>query len=195
MNSETSRNCVGRSIQRNGWTRTPWLWRSSSILRRWSLPEELAQGEARAHALAVRHFSCDCRCRDRGSVAAGPHRPREVPRLLGICVVRICGFPLRSSQVGERVRDPAAAQAEDVLDLLQRADDRTVDISALGPRAATAAMMTAMPEVSTRRVWALEARVQAISGSVAGSKDSVLSGLRAWVSFHRRYLGSAGASA
>ncbi len=104
-------------------------------------------------------------------------------------------FPLRSSQVGERVRDPAAAQAEEVLDLLQRADDRTVDISALGPRAATAAMMTAMPEVSTRRVWALEARVQAISGSVAGSRDSVLSGLRAWVSFHRRYLGSAGASA
>jgi hypothetical protein len=79
-----------------------------------------------------------------------------------------------------------------VLDLLQHADDRTVNISALGPRAATAAMMTAMPQVSTRRVWALEARVQAISGSVAGSKDSVLSGLRAWVSFHRQYLGRTG---
>jgi hypothetical protein len=56
---------------------------------------------------------------------------------------------------------------------------------ACGPRWATKRLKLAMDSAEIdRSQWAIEARIWAIVGSVAGSKLSVLSGVRAWLTFH-----------
>jgi len=59
-----------------------------------------------------------------------------------------------------------------------------VDVRELGPRAAAAALMKQKRTAAEKILWVWEARLTAISDSVAGSKDSVLSGMRAWVNFN-----------
>ena len=57
-----------------------------------------------------------------------------------------------------------------------------------GPRAAAKMLSAQLQTEAERRAWAISARTQAIAGSIAGSKQSALSGLRAWCAFYSNFL-------
>ena len=59
---------------------------------------------------------------------------------------------------------------------------------ASGPRAAAKELAEKLSTEDDLLCWKIESRIEAIVGSVAGSKKSVLSGIRAWVWFHRNVL-------
>ena len=67
-------------------------------------------------------------------------------------------------------------------------DAPAVDVSQLGPRQAAKALAGCLANGADRDAWVRLARVRAIVGSIAGSKESALSGMRAWCSYHTNCL-------
>jgi hypothetical protein len=63
-----------------------------------------------------------------------------------------------------------------------------VNVAGCGPRLAVRSLATSLPSRCQRRNWAAEARVHAIMGSVMGSRESALSGMRAWAAYHYGFL-------
>ena len=57
-----------------------------------------------------------------------------------------------------------------------------------GPRAAAKALAQKLDSDEVRSTWEVESRIEAIVGSVGGSRDSVVSGISAWLWFHKNVL-------
>ena len=110
--------------------------------------------------------------------------------LLLLCQVR-CNR--QRSRSPSRQAPPPGAQLQRLLiqnqaitaqSRLREAKPPAVDVRCLGPRAAAAELMKLKPTVADKILWVWEARITPITDSVAGSKDSVQSGMRAWVNFY-----------
>ncbi len=73
-------------------------------------------------------------------------------------------------------------------------DDKelAIDVSTCGPRKAAKLLCQALTNPRHRADWSAVARVRAITDSIMGSKESALSGMRAWVAFHKNCLGRQG---
>ena len=79
------------------------------------------------------------------------------------------------------------------MERLLEGDGRHARLQGAGPRAAAKVLAQTLDTDEARIKWELEASMDAIVGSIAGSKSSVLSGIRAWMWFHARVLRRAGA--